>query len=211
MVLMMEHTSQPSVALDPLIAEAKRRARQRRYTAALGALLLVALATGLALGFRSSGGGQGGGFATAAVPAHAGALVVPIPRGLHRYNIRGGFYRTGTRPPVIGASLTNYRVPADATLRTKGVLPLHARRTGAVLQVTRFIPLSSPGVLIGLHLPLSLNQDWRQLDLATGTLRYGFLDFDGQPYEIRVWIGRAAPAHDRAAILQALAAVHPAH
>jgi hypothetical protein len=127
MVLMTEHTSPPLSALDPLIADAKRRARQRRYIAALTALLLLALATGLTLGFRSSSGGQGGGFPTTAAPAHAGALAVPIPRGLHRYNIRGGFYRTGTRPPVIGASLTNYRVPADALLRTKGVLPsMHA-------------------------------------------------------------------------------------
>ena len=80
-----------------------------------------------------------------------------------------------------------------------------------MLQVALWIPLSSPGTLTRLHLPLSLDQDWWQRDVATGTLRYGFLDFDGQPYEIRIWIGRAAPAHDRAALLQALAAVHPAH
>ena len=53
--------------LDPLIAEAKRRARQRRTLIALAALLLAGLAAGLTFAFRSPGGGSpnGGGLTSA--------------------------------------------------------------------------------------------------------------------------------------------------
>jgi peptidoglycan hydrolase-like protein with peptidoglycan-binding domain len=50
-------------SLDPLIAEAKRRARQRRTLVALALLLLAGLAAGLTYAFRSPGGSptNGGG------------------------------------------------------------------------------------------------------------------------------------------------------
>jgi hypothetical protein len=201
------HLPRLPFALDPLIAEAKRRARQRRVLA-LAALFLV-LATGLAFGFRSSGGGPNGGLGITAASARAGALAVPIPPGFHRYDIRAGIYRTGTRPPVIGATLTNYRVPtSNVRLRTRGVLPLHARRNGVVLQVSLWIAI---GVTQAprLQLPLSLHQPWVQRHVPTGTRRYGLLRFHGQDYEVVVWTGRTAPASDRAALLHALASVHP--
>jgi hypothetical protein len=72
------------LSLEPLIAEAKRRARQRRVLIALGILLLAGLAGGLALAFRSpgSGGGVTGGLGAfnrlaAAQHARAGASVLP--------------------------------------------------------------------------------------------------------------------------------------
>ena len=49
------------VSFDPLIAEAKRRARQRRALIAFGVLMLVGLAVGLTLAFRSPAGGPSGG------------------------------------------------------------------------------------------------------------------------------------------------------
>jgi hypothetical protein len=54
-------------SLDPLIAEAKRRARQRRMLIALGVLLVAGLAAGLTFAFRSPGGGSpnGGGLTSA--------------------------------------------------------------------------------------------------------------------------------------------------
>jgi hypothetical protein len=205
------HAPRMPLLLDPLIAEAKRRGRQRRFLAALYALFLVALAAGLTFGLRSSGGGpSGGGFATTGVSARAGALVVPIQRGFHRYDIRGGIFRTGTRPPVLGVTLTNYRVKADASLRTHGVLPLHTRTNGVVLQVALWFRIGAVADPTGLDLPLRLDQRWLQLDVATGTLRYGGFQFQGQTYEARIWIGRKAPPRDRAAVLQALASVHPA-
>ena len=50
-------------SLDPLMAEAKRRARQRRALVALGVVLLAGLAVGLTLAYRSPGGGPSGGAA----------------------------------------------------------------------------------------------------------------------------------------------------
>src|SRR6476660_560900 len=54
-------------SLDPLMAEAKRRTRQRRVLIGLGVLLVAGLAAGLTFAFRSPGGGSpnGGGLATA--------------------------------------------------------------------------------------------------------------------------------------------------
>lgn len=71
--------------VDPLMAEAKRRARQRRVLVAIGVLLLAALAGGLTHALRSPGGpnnGSGGaGFNSASLSAT-------------------------TRPPVTAAMLT---------------------------------------------------------------------------------------------------------
>jgi hypothetical protein len=57
----MEHSSRFPVSLAPLIAEAKRRARQRRVLIALAVLLLAGLAAGLTLALRPPGGGGSGG------------------------------------------------------------------------------------------------------------------------------------------------------
>lgn len=54
------HASRLPFHLDPLIAEAKRRARQRRVLVALGIVLPVAVVAGLTLGLRSPGGAGGG-------------------------------------------------------------------------------------------------------------------------------------------------------
>jgi hypothetical protein len=210
MVLMTERVPRLSFALDPLIGEAKQRARRRRQIG-LGALLVVLLAAGITLGFRSSGGGSSGGLLTAGATARAGELAVPIPRGFHRYSVRGGFYRTGTRPPVIGATVTNFRVKASAPLRVKGVFPLAAPAKGVAFQVALWVPLSAPGTPPPLHLPLSLNDSaWISRPVPAGDRRYGFFNSHGQTYETFVWIGRAAPSHDRAALIQALASVQPA-
>jgi hypothetical protein len=48
-------------SLDPLMAEAKRRARQRRALIAFGVVLLAGPALGLTLAFRSPGNGSPGG------------------------------------------------------------------------------------------------------------------------------------------------------
>ena len=79
----MEHLSRLPFSLHPLIAEAKRRARQRRVLVAVGVLLLAGLATGLMLALRPTGGGSGGGHPaafekiSAAQHAQTGATVLP--------------------------------------------------------------------------------------------------------------------------------------
>ncbi len=96
-------------ALDPLIAEAKRRARQRRFLAAFAALILVGLSAGLALGLRSSGGGTNGGLAGT---GSVGALTIPkgtdgiavILYGRLFVTTKSGFHVRGL--PVTAASLS---------------------------------------------------------------------------------------------------------
>ncbi len=63
--------------LDPLIAEAKRRARRRRLLVAAGVVALAGLAAGLTLALRSPGGGPGGAPATADFPQFGVSLRYP--------------------------------------------------------------------------------------------------------------------------------------
>lgn len=57
----MEHLPRLRFSLDLLIAEAKRRAQQRRVLVAVAILLVAGLAAGLTLTFRSQGVGPSGG------------------------------------------------------------------------------------------------------------------------------------------------------
>ena len=61
-----------------------------------------------------------------------------------------------------------------------------------------------------LHLPLSLHQSWFREHLANGHdgYRWGYLRVHGQFYEAVFWSGRAASAHDRADVLNALTSIH---
>lgn len=68
---MAEHVPRPPFSLDLLIAEAKRRARQRRTLIVLAALFLAALAAGLAFAFGSFGGGSPNGSGPASALQHA--------------------------------------------------------------------------------------------------------------------------------------------
>jgi hypothetical protein len=114
-------------------------------------------------------------------------------------------FSVGRHPTV-----TNYRVRANVLLRTHGVLPLHARSGGVVLQVALWVGIG-PVPIAPLHLPLGVNQPWGQEDVVTGTRRNGLLRFHGQDYVVTVWTGRTATSGDRAALLDALASVDPAH
>lgn len=74
-------------ALDPLIREAKRRARQRRVLGAVGVVLIAGLVAGLPLALRSPGGTPSGGLATARYP-RAG-VSFRYPRGLNSVELCG--------------------------------------------------------------------------------------------------------------------------
>jgi hypothetical protein len=71
------------LALDPLIAEAKRRAQQRRVLVVLGVVLLAGLAVWLAFAFRSPSGGPSGGLPTASYSQPNANLSVTYPAGWH--------------------------------------------------------------------------------------------------------------------------------
>jgi hypothetical protein len=66
-----------------------------------------------------------------------------------------------------------------------------------------------PPSALRIHLPLSLHQPWFREHLKNGRLgyRWGYLRFHRQFYEVMYWSGRAAPAHDRTAVLNALRSI----
>jgi hypothetical protein len=64
-------------SVDPLMAEAKRRARQRRVRVAIAVLLLGAVAGGLTLALRSPGGPSGGGGGPGSNNASLGSATAP--------------------------------------------------------------------------------------------------------------------------------------
>ena len=75
-------------SLDPLVAEAKRRARQRRMLVAL-AVLLAGLALGLIFAFRSPGGSPNGGLrVTTGMTAKAVRATAGPPLRIDRSNPR---------------------------------------------------------------------------------------------------------------------------
>ncbi len=144
----------------------------------------------------------------------AGALAVPVPPGFHRYAIRGGIYRKGTRPPAIGVAIADYRLRAgprsafDKWSRLSSRGP-PANRVALALTLWFGIGVDPPA---RLHLPLSLDQPWSQEHLRNGArgYRWGYLTFHKELYEVFFWSGRAAPPHDRAAVLNTLTSIHPA-
>lgn len=146
-------------------------------------------------------------------PARAGALIVDVPPGFHRYDLRGGYYPTGTRPPLVGRVVTDYRAtngPMSPFAKWSQVRePPPAGRVALALTLWVGIGVSPPA---RLHLPLSLAQPWfrERLPSGAGGYRWGYLSFRKKLYEIFFWSGRAASHHDRASVLSALTSIHPA-
>jgi hypothetical protein len=144
-------------------------------------------------------------------------LGVTVPRGLGRYDIRGGGHVAGRRPTVIGVFATD-DPPAH---RWGQSWPKWSRPTSngppankVAFQISQWLPGRTtllPTSALRLHLPLSLHQPWFRERLTNGhdAYRWGYLRVHGQIYEAFFWSGRAAPTKDRAAVLSALASVHP--
>jgi hypothetical protein len=144
------------------------------------------------------------------------ALAVTVPRVLRRYDIRGGGHMVGTRAAVIGALATDDPGAhyggggfANWSQLSSGGPP--ANKVAFKFSRWEAIGPMLTSVALRLHLPLSLHQPWFREHLKNGRLgyRWGYLRFDGQIYEAMFWSGRNAPPRDRAAVLSALAAVHP--
>jgi hypothetical protein len=92
---MILHALRVPFVLDPLIAEAKRRARQRRLFVVLGLVVLAAGTAGLALALRSPdgpSGGRGGAGLNSATPHAATGPVRPsvVVDGHHIGHVRIG-------------------------------------------------------------------------------------------------------------------------
>lgn len=193
----------------------------RRPAAAVAVVALAGLAVTLAFALRSA---PGPGVPHPLVgSARVGKLRVSIPRGFHVYTIGGERVVVGPRTPVTGRVLTNFRLPTGTTIldalyqwRLSGSgLPSN----GVALNLEKFGQMGpAPGIDDPgqLHLPLSVKQPWFQARSSNGrtdSFRGGTIAFNHEPYAYFVgyWIGPAAPANDRVAILRALRSIRPSH
>jgi hypothetical protein len=182
---------------------------RRRRSLVVLVIAFAGLAVGLTLIFRS-GPGVPRPFTSSARP---GELRVSVPPSLRSYDVPVGI---GTRKPVIGHLLTDFRLPAHVDIwRVLG----HWATTGpaangVALEVQLWL---SPGP-VGpvsvrrLHLPLTLSQPWFEERLKDGAVgyRWGYLMFHHAEYQVLYWSGPDAPAADQAAVLRALKSIRPA-
>lgn len=129
------------------------------------------------------------------VSVRVGALIVAVPHGLQRTQIR-------IHGQLRGALVTDYRVtPGSPTMR-EGAFPTN----GVALLVGRVRAL--PGLrMTQLHLPLVLNELRGPQHHANGTAWNGIFGFHGSAYTVSYWVGRAATVNDRTAIRTALGSI----
>lgn len=197
------------LALDPLIAEAKRRMHRRRSLLALALLLLGGAAAALALTLRPSSGP--GVSRPLGATAHVGKLSISIPRGFHVYTLRGGFGRVGSRFPVNGHVLTDFRIPAHTSITRVLERWAYGRPPAneVALELEKYIVIGpvGPHQLDRLHLPLSLGEPW--IRARVGGYRYGDFRSGREIYQVMYWSGSQAPANDRLAVHRALRSIRP--
>jgi hypothetical protein len=125
-------------SLDPLMAEAKRRARQRRLLVAVGVVLTVGLAVGLTFALRPHGGGTSGRPATARYPQDG--ISFRYPSGMTNVKLCGSYgngltgdvapiadLTTGEAPPSCSVGAVPDMWPPEGRLGTNGVRIVLAR------------------------------------------------------------------------------------
>lgn len=197
-----------SITLDALIPEAKRRTRLRRSLLALVLLLLAGIAAGLAFALRPSPGP--GVVRPLGATARVGKLSVSIPSRFHVYTSVGGPYKWSGRAPVVGHTLTDYRLVFDQWLPSHG--SSGAPSNGVALELDKHWPAAAGPIADRLHLPLTSQQPWFHEHSSNGAAngyRWGGIRYDNSDYKVMYWIGPTAPASDRVALLRALHSIRP--
>ena len=128
---MTAHARRLPFALDPLMAEAKRRARQRRFLIAFAVLALIGGAAGAVAAFRSAGGPQsslpaalGGGSAQT-----RGTVLAQFPRFGISFRYPVGWRRVDCSPAIV--NFGSRGVTYLTTARRAGCSPSASRRTSA--------------------------------------------------------------------------------
>jgi hypothetical protein len=171
-------------SLDALIAEAKRRARNRRMLVLMALLAVAAVAAAVALGSPGGGsrpagaGGRGGSSADASHSVQIGPFSVSVPRGFH----------------ALTGSSTALTVASAVPLAPNGV----------ELDVDYLSSVRAPAFKT-TPLPLDL----RKLHTGdSGRTWNGVVSGGGSDYSVLLYLGKKAPAADRAAILRALGSIH---
>ncbi|HEY1564535.1 MAG TPA: hypothetical protein VGF72_07630 [Gaiellaceae bacterium] len=180
-----------SFSLDALIAEAKRRARQRRVLVLLLLVAVVAVVAGVTFG--SSGGGsresgvpgQTGGRSDGSQSVQIGPFAVRVPRGFHW---------AGPLPRPNTQSLTISNV----------INPLAPNRVE--LDIGYVASANSP-LFRTSQLPLDIDKLHAG---ESGRLWSGLVSGGGSIYSVHLFFGSKAPAAARASVLRALSSIHRA-
>jgi len=180
-----------SFSLDALIAEAKRRARQRRVLVLLLLVAVVAVVAGVTFGSsgggsRKSGGpGQTGGRSDGSQSVQIGSFAVSVP---------GGFHSAGPAPhpntPML--TISNLASPL-APNRVELDVGYVASAKGSPLRTSQ--------------LPLDLA---KLQAVVPGRQWGGFVSGGGSIYGVHIYFGSKAPAAARASVLRALSSIHRA-
>ena len=194
-----------------LIAEAKRRARQRRLLLVL--LFVVVAGVTAALTLRPSSGAprSGGpsarlGAGTSASPhdVHFGAFVLTVPKGIPYYVAPPREEGPG-RPSVILASRAN---------DLQGIYTMSSRypTNGVALSIANY---GNMPPITAARLPFDLHKFSPVGGYGDGSAWAGFFSPSGKTgssgaYSITVWEGGKASAADRAAIERALRSIRRA-
>jgi hypothetical protein len=152
-------TSVPELpfALDPLIAEAKRRARRRRYLAGVGLAATVAIAAGIAFGMRPGQPGRSSLSTPSYEQVPGDRLIVP---GVSIAGIRFGTSRRDVAKTLGAVKPLSHDVVSYWGGRLEIVYSFHAVYTGRVQGLITHWPgfRTRSGVRIG-----STRQDVRGL------------------------------------------------
>ena len=183
-----------SFSLDALIAEAKRRARQRRVLVLLLLVAVVAVVAGVTLG--SSGGGsresgvpgQTSGRSDGSQSVQIGPFAVSVPRG---------FYWAGPMPHPNTPSLTISNL----------IRPLAPNRVELGIG---YISSAKRSPFRTSRLPqLPLDIDKLHVD-EPGRAWSGLVSGGGSIYSVHLFLGSKATAAARASVLRALSSIHRA-
>jgi hypothetical protein len=195
---MDSRASRPGFSLEALIAEAKRRARQRRL---LVVLLLVAIAVAVAavvLGSRGGGSRSGGPPSGLSVPSDGSQSVRIGPFAL---TVPRGFYQEQVQCPI-----RRCRLGDSPTVVLVSNHPLTAASSPVIAANRVFLQLSymSPaGFLTAQRLPLNLHK----LKRIPGEGWSGFLAGGGSLFQVHVFEGSEAPPAARASVVRALGSI----
>jgi hypothetical protein len=193
----------PGFSLDALIAEAKRRARQRRFLVLLAVLVVAAVAAAVTFGSPGGGSGQGSPVRAGDTPsdgtqiAQVGPFALTVPRGLYAKATC-----TGVAPCT--ASKTTMLEVSDHPLGHS--IPEGLNRV--------YLELSYVGhtIIRGARLPLDLQKlqvsSGRKTSSGDAFVSAGPDGYGGQlDYSVHVSWGKRTSAVERAAILRALSSI----
>jgi hypothetical protein len=197
------HSPQPAISLDPLIAEAKHRARRRRLLILAAALVVAAIAAAVTFGSQGGGSGQSGAAGAGTAPsdgtqtAQVGPFALTVPRGLYAKTTCSG--------------VTNCPVSKHTTIEISDI-PFGRSIPEGLNRVYLEVNYMGPMPIRGAQLPLNLQKlhvgsggtvSEGDATLSAGTGAYGApLD-----YAVHLSWGKNTSAAQRAAILRALSSI----